>query len=62
MLQIMADERDEMVWQIIDAHDDWWVERVQARWKENVEAGMVLRPPAFTFPDGSALSVYGRPF
>ena len=60
--QITADERDEQVWQIIDLHDEWWLGRVHERWQENVAAGMVLRPPAFTFPDGTALSVTGRPF
>ena len=61
-LQIQQDERDEEVWQFIDAHDEWWLDSVKRRWRENVEAGRILRPPAFTFPDGSALSIYGRPF
>ena len=61
-LQVEADERDEIVRRTIDAYDEAWLDGVKRRWRENCGAGRVLRPPAFTFPDGRVLNVHGRGF
>ena len=60
--QVEADERDEEQRESINLWGDQWEELTLSRWKENVAAGWVLRPPAFTYPDGRALDVHGRPF
>ena len=40
----------------------YWGLSVLHRWADNVEAERTVRPPAFTFPDGKALQLDGRPF